>query len=288
MRMPVIEALFPKPWTAAARRVLPSPSPQFTATAMWGPLLAWCALELLAESIDAANPSRLPSISLTASASANPSANPSTPSASRAKKAWRVAARIKVVLLSEAGVGREEPEPAVASETELPSTEPSSTPPEVAPRSIEVQPQSTKISPTPPAKPQPDEPAIPSAERVALAPSLWLDPDVRWLTGVHEFQGHYFLVRERYEELLWWLLLPALLRLAGEPAWNRAAIGEMNTIVGEALETAEAAGYRIDALLKSSTDEDPSPEVSPAEPQPNPEPTPNFCSQIGARQSQTA
>jgi hypothetical protein len=48
----------------------------------------------------------------------------------------------------------------------------------------------------------------------------------------------------------------------------------MNTIVGEALETAEAAGYRIDALLKSSADEDPSPEVSPAEPQPNPEPTP--------------
>jgi hypothetical protein len=55
MRIPVIEAAFPHPWTAAARRVLPSPSPQFTATAMWGPLLGWCALELLAESIDAEN-----------------------------------------------------------------------------------------------------------------------------------------------------------------------------------------------------------------------------------------
>jgi hypothetical protein len=54
MRLPAIEALFPTPWTAAARRVLPSPSPQFTATAMWGPVLAWCVLELLAESIDAA------------------------------------------------------------------------------------------------------------------------------------------------------------------------------------------------------------------------------------------
>ncbi len=52
MRIPAMEALFPTPWTAAARRMLPSPSPQFTATAMWGPILAWCALELLAESID--------------------------------------------------------------------------------------------------------------------------------------------------------------------------------------------------------------------------------------------
>ncbi len=56
MRIPAVEALFPAPWTVAARRMLPSPSPQFTATAMWGPVLGWCALELLAESIDAENP----------------------------------------------------------------------------------------------------------------------------------------------------------------------------------------------------------------------------------------
>ena len=59
MRIPAIEALFPAPWTAAARRMLPSPSPQFTATAMWGPILAWCALELLAESIDPEEPERV-------------------------------------------------------------------------------------------------------------------------------------------------------------------------------------------------------------------------------------
>ena len=274
MRLPVIEAAFPKPWTAAARRVLPSPSPQFTATAMWGPLLAWSVLELLAESIDAANPQQTALDLFDRLRLREPLGQSFNALGFEGEEGWRVAARIKVVLLSEAGVGREEPAPAAPSETELPSTESSSTPPEVAPRSIEVQPQVTAAPPAPVAAPQPDAPAIPSVERVALASSLWLDPDVRWLTGVHESQGHYFLVRERYEELLWWLLLPALLRLAGEPAWNRAAIGEMNTIVGEALETAEAAGYRIDALLKSSADEDPSPEVSPAEPQPNPEPTP--------------
>jgi hypothetical protein len=78
---------------------------------------------------------------------------------------------------------------------------------------------------------------------------LWLDPDLRWLTGVHEAKGHAYLVRESYEELLWWMLMPSLLRLAGETAPSRAAVEQMSKTVEEALETAEAAGYRIDALL---------------------------------------
>jgi hypothetical protein len=39
MRLPAVEALFPAPWTADARRVLPSSSPQLSATALWGPVL---------------------------------------------------------------------------------------------------------------------------------------------------------------------------------------------------------------------------------------------------------
>ncbi len=61
-----------------------------------------------------------------------------------------------------------------------------------------------------------------------LPPDLWLDPDVRWLTGVHQAQGQDYLVREPYEELLWWLQLPAILRLAGEQAVNRKAAKEMS------------------------------------------------------------
>jgi len=52
LRLPGLERLFAEPWTAAARRVLPSASPERPATALWGPVLGWCALELLAESID--------------------------------------------------------------------------------------------------------------------------------------------------------------------------------------------------------------------------------------------
>ena len=95
-------------------------------------------------------------------------------------------------------------------------------------------------------------PAADGDEKVALAPALWFDPDVRWLTGVHEAEGHYYLVRERYEELLWWLLMPSLLRLAGEPAPSRADVEELSKTVAEALTTSEAAGYRIDALLGSA------------------------------------
>jgi hypothetical protein len=78
---------------------------------------------------------------------------------------------------------------------------------------------------------------------------LLLDPDVRWLCGVHEAEGHFYLIRERYEELLWWLLMPSLLRLAGESAPSRSAVEELSKIVAAALASAEAAGYRIDVLL---------------------------------------
>jgi len=58
LRVPALEKFFPEPWPAAARRVLPSVSPRLMATEMWGPVLAWSILELLAESINAQNPER--------------------------------------------------------------------------------------------------------------------------------------------------------------------------------------------------------------------------------------
>ncbi len=252
MRLPVIEAAFPKPWTAAARRVLPSPSPQFTATAMWAPLLAWNALELLAESIDAADTQRAALDLFDRLRLREPLGQSFNALGFEGEEGWRVAARIKVVLLSEAGVGREEPP---IPETPIPEPEPRTS--DVSSPSVKVEPPTAAQKPPSateaPAKISQSEPApsaLPASERVALAPSLWLDPDVRWLTGVHEAEGHFYLVRERYEELLWWLLLPSLLRLAGETTFDRAAITEMNKIVAEALETAEAADYRVDKLLK--------------------------------------
>jgi hypothetical protein len=207
LRIPTLEALFPAPWTVAARRMLPSPSPQLTATAIWGPVLAWCVIELLAESIDAENPERVALDLFDRLRLREPFAQAFAKLGFEGDEAWRVAARVKVGLLTGAGVGRPEE---LSSATDA---------------------------------------AVAAGERVTLSSALWLDADVRWLTGVHQAEGHTYLVRERYEELLWWLLMPSLLRLAGEAAPSRAAVQAMSKSIEEALATAEAVGYRIDLLL---------------------------------------
>ena len=211
MRIPVIEALFPSPWTAAARRMLPSPSPQFTATAMWGPLLAWCGLELLAESIDKKDPQRAALDLFDRLRLREPFAQAFGALGFEGEEGWRVAARIKVVLLTSARIGQEQP-----ARDEMPET--------VA------------------------ESLAQPAKGAGLAASLWLDPDVRWLTGVHAAEGREYLLRERYEELLWWMQMPSLLRLAGEAAPKRSAIDELGKAVDDALAAADGAGYRIDVL----------------------------------------
>jgi len=99
---------------------------------------------------------------------------------------------------------------------------------------------------------KPESPTQPvETPNVVLAPSLWLDPDVRWLTGVHDDAGHVYLVRERYEELLWWMLMPSLLKIAAQPSPDRAAVSALSRTVEDALATAESAGYRVDKLLRS-------------------------------------
>ena len=55
MRLLSVEGLMPSPWSAAARRVLPASSPEVAGTALWGPVLSWCLLEILAEAIDGDN-----------------------------------------------------------------------------------------------------------------------------------------------------------------------------------------------------------------------------------------
>jgi glycosidase len=254
MRIPVIEAAFAHPWTAAARRVLPSPSPQFTATAMWGPLLGWCALELLAESIDAEAPEKMALDLFDRLRLREPFGQAFGALGFEGEEGWRVAARIKVVLLSEAGIGKggigkpgdSVPEAEAADEVGASA------------ETKAVSGKSARLFAKRPATavPAPEQDELPAClESVALAPALWLDPDVRWLTGVHEAEGHAYLVRERYEELLWWLLMPSLLCLASEPKLDRKAISRIGELVDEALESAEAAGYRIDKLLGTRAEE---------------------------------
>ncbi len=236
LSIPIIEALFPSPWTVAARRVLPSSSPQFTATAMWGPVLGWCVLELLAESIDAEHPERAALDLFDRLRLREPFAHAFAAHGLAAEDGWRAAARIKVLLLSRAVSGKAAGAPYEAKAAA----------PVQASAPVIGAPAAGKGIAT--QKPAAGKQNVAGEEIGMLAPELWHDPDLRWLTGVHQAQGQSYLIREPYEEMLWWLQLPSLLCLAGEPIVNRIALEEMNRNIDEALVKAEAAGYRIDAL----------------------------------------
>jgi hypothetical protein len=91
-----------------------------------------------------------------------------------------------------------------------------------------------------------------------LIPALWLDPDLRWLTGAHEAEGHTYIIREQYEELLWWLLMPSLLKLAIQPSPDRVAVEQLAARIQAALDAVKAAGYRIDTWLAPPAAKQPS------------------------------
>jgi glycosidase len=186
LRIPSLEAAFPNPWPTAARRVLPSASPLTASTALWGPVLAWCILQTLAESIDSDNPETEALALFDRLRLREPFAKAFQALSMEGDTAWRAAARIKILLL--------------------------------------VQTQAEN--------------------------DLWKDPDFRWLTGIHESEGHEYIVREPYEELLWFLHLPDLLTLAAQPVPNLSLIEELDQNLEENLAALEAAGYRPDKLIE--------------------------------------
>ncbi len=277
MRLPVIEALFPAPWTAAARRMLPSPSPQVMATALWGPILAWCMLEVLAESVSSnyAEPDESARAALDLFDRLRlrePFANAFEALGFEGEEAWRVAARIKVGLLAGAGAGREIPAPAPkrdfagASSLQKNRYSKRKAQPTAGAHTAEqadtAKNQSQAARATAPEDTQ---------EKTVIPAALWSDPDVRWLCGVHHASGCEYLVRERYEELLWWLLLPSLLKLAAVPTPAASAVAELSSRVDAALAQAEAAGYRVDVLTGISSAKqpcEPPAEETSAEPSP--------------------
>jgi glycosidase len=272
MHLPAVEALFPSPWTAAARRVLPSPSPQRTATEMWGPVLAWCLLQWLAASVDTAQPQRTALDLFDRLRLREPLGHAFAALECNHEEAWRAAARIKVLLLTAAAATTQPQPPAAATEPGAPAqaSEPSEAKTEGAPGLVfetwEAKTEGAREGHPAPA-------SEPSEAKTALPPALWLDPDVRWLCGVHEAEGRFYLIRENYEELLWWLPMPALLRLAGEAAPSRSAVEELSQTVAAALLSAEAAGYRVDTLLgplaAAESGESPAPEPEPDDAKPS-------------------
>jgi glycosidase len=236
MRFPALEASSSAPWSGAARHVLPSPSPRRTATAMWGPVLAWCVLALLAESIDPENPESTALDLFDRLRLREPLAKAFAELGFEGEESWRAAARIKVLLLASDANARQKHGPAPPK-----PAQPAHKSGEVAAVFAPVTPHSLHKAVKPAAEPCPEPVALPAA--------LWIDPDVRWLTGVNESEGHTYFNQEQYEELLWWMLLPALLSLASEAHPGRHCVDALNRDVHAALNAANAAGFRVDLLV---------------------------------------
>jgi hypothetical protein len=236
MRIPVVEALFPQPWTAAARRVLPSPSPQLTATAMWAPIIAWCALETLAESIDAEKPEEIALKAFDRLRLRQPLGESFNALGFEGEAGWRAAARIKVVLLAQAEIARG----TRSEKAKLPSA-----PTETDSKPI-TEPKVAQEAERPATSAAPE---IPEPVVCGIPRELWSDPDVRWLTRVHDAGDSTYVVCEPYEELLWWLQMPELLNIAGQPSPSKSDLRALNARVHEASAAADKAGYRLRTML---------------------------------------
>jgi hypothetical protein len=148
---------------------------------------------------------------------------------------WRAVARLKVLLIIQSRAGTSGRPPAAQSKSAAPK---------LASAAEALASEATSTSPSAPTERDGPFGAIIPAD-------LWQDPDVRWLTGFNEAEGHAYVVRESYEELLWWLSLPQILTLTGVTVPTRPAAAAISKGIADEMKSIEKAGYRVDLLLRS-------------------------------------
>jgi len=74
----------------------------------------------------------------------------------------------------------------------------------------------------------------------------WLrDPDAAWLTGVHDYQGVRYFVKEPFERLVWWRALGRLLDLAADASPSPQALRDFERDIAAEVDAAAAVGYRL-------------------------------------------
>ncbi len=210
LQLPQAESLFPDLWPAAARRVLPSESPQVAGGALWAPVLAWCAVTLLSESLrpeDVPEKDRITSADLFETLRLRqPVAEVFEEFGLNGQHSWRAAAQVRLALMPEIHAVRTGARQAKPGERR-------------------------------------------TAVVMGLPAALWRDPEVQWLIGWNEWQGHTYVSKDAYEELLWWIHLPRLCRLTGRKAENRKIAARMQSSILEASRAMEARSYMVDELV---------------------------------------
>lgn len=249
LRLPLVEEYFASPWSDEAREMLPSASPRLAATAVWGPVLAWSVLELLAESFEPEHPARVGVDLFDRLRLREPFARSFEALGFEGEEAWRAAARIKVGLLTEKENGAANASAELSARSSVAAVVPAA---------------AAKVVPVDVAQPVAAVDAVESEEieRSELIPhDLWQDPDVRWLAGVHHAAEKLYLVREKYEELLWWLLLPKMLRMAEKPEANKKEFAALGERVKDAMAEAKSLSYRVEPLMGIAVEPEAAPEL---------------------------
>jgi glycosidase len=202
------ESLFAEVWPAAARRVLPSESPEVPAEFVWAPVLACCAVMLFSESLhpggrqdkgwdlasDVLNHLRLK----------HPLAEAFEALGMEGDSCWRAVARIRLAL---------RPRDEVSADAD-------------------------------------------GASWMGLSKGLWTDREVRWLLGWNEWQEHYYIAKEPYEELLWWLLLPDLCRMSGRKAEDKNLAAKMQAEIQKACREMAELHYQVDGVGRVEVEEE--------------------------------
>jgi glycosidase len=242
MALPLLESHFTAPWPAEAHNVLPVKNPTANNTNIWGPILFEALFALLVESMGAEHPEQLALDLFDRLRLREPLAQSFAALGAEGEESWQGAARIRVALLAQTNLSAPEVAAPVAVEATTQPVEELDTAEELP---LEAIPDLLTAE---------DAPKIPSRQTVVELPAclwpiaLWQDADVRWLTGTHEAEGHTYFVKESYEELLWWLKLPALLRLAGEAKPDSAAIADISEEIEQAEELTAKAKYSLNKL----------------------------------------
>jgi hypothetical protein len=87
-------------------------------------------------------------------------------------------------------------------------------------------------------------------ESVAYSRAFWNEPDVRWLTGVNESGGKTYFNQEATDELLAWMALPLLLRVA-ESAAPEEELQRLEDRLAVLTANGKAAGFELEKLLRA-------------------------------------
>jgi hypothetical protein len=85
-----------------------------------------------------------------------------------------------------------------------------------------------------------------SGKSLKFDDAFWEDQDVRWLLAVNEAKGTLYFNKESFEQLLWWLQLPELTKMATADEARRETVIQTDERLAEIFAVASQAGYELE------------------------------------------